>query len=267
MDSPPAITALQNISRWRPVLLVVLMMCGGLLLASWWIEGSFTRDLWDRLDRGGFFRLNGSLAEGRGWQMFWAVTNMRAFDVVGGLFILVVYAHYAFAQQRALLAERLAMFIVLAGVILLALELSKLLMAFGRHSPSRVLQPVYLLNEMFPDIPAKIRSKNSFPGDHATVLAIWASFMWLFAGWRYGLVAVSGAVFLSLPRLVGGGHWLTDDIVGAGVVMLFSLPLLICTPLCARAVSLLRPCMRWFLNSIKWLLPYTPADEREGNTG
>jgi len=244
--------------------MVALLMSGVLLLASWWIEGSFTREMWDRLDRAVFFKLNGSLAEGRGWQLFWTITNARAFDIVGGMFILVVYLHYAFAQQRTWLAERLAMFIVLAGVVLLAIEMSKAFLAFGRHSPSKVLQPAYLLTEMFPDIQVKVRSKNSFPGDHAIVLMFWSCFMWLFAGWRYGMVAVGGAVFLMLPRLVGGGHWLTDDIIGAGIVVLFGLPLLICMPFYARAVDLLLPFVCWIVNPVNRLISCMTADERKG---
>jgi membrane-associated phospholipid phosphatase len=267
MDSSPTTVALRDISRWRPVLFVVLLMSGVLLLASWWVEGSVTRNLWDRLDRAVFFQFNGSLAEGRGWQLFWAIANARAFDLVGGMFILVVYLHYAFAQQRAYLTERLTMLVVLVVVVTLAVQLGKIFLAIGRPSPSKVLQPVIWLNQLFPDIPAKVRSGNSFPGDHTTVLMFWACFMWVFAGWRYGLLAAGGTVLLSLPRLVGGAHWLTDSIVGAGVIVLLGLPLLICTPFYAQVVGRVQPLMQWPVKILNRLFPYTPSIDRKGATG
>jgi len=258
MDSTPGNAALRDISRWRPVLFIILIASGALLLGSWWFEGSFTRGLWDRLDQSVFFLFNGSLADGRWWQMTWAIANVRAFDAVGGVLILVVYMHYAFSQQRSYLAERLVMFVVLVVFVFFAVQLGKVLLSFERPSPSKVLEPFYHLNKILPDIPAKVRSGNSFPGDHSTVLTFWACFMWAVAGWRYGLVAVSGAVILSLPRLVGGAHWLTDDIVGAVVIVLFGLPLLICTPLYFYVVRLLQPLMQWPVKIINRLFPHTP---------
>ena len=45
------------------------------------------------------------------------------------------------------------------------------------------------------------------------------------------------AVVFSLPRLVGGGHWLTDDIVGGGFLSLTTLAWGLATPLHTKSVE------------------------------
>lgn len=69
----------------------------------------------------------------------------------------------------------------------------------------------------------KDRSSRSFPGDHASVLLLWTAFLSLFTrGKRLLLVWLTG-IFLLLPRLVAGAHWLSDNLVGGGFVVMQTL--------------------------------------------
>ncbi|WP_121333874.1 phosphatase PAP2 family protein, partial [Pseudomonas aeruginosa] len=82
----------------------------------------------------------------------------------------------------------------------------------------------------------KDRSKRSFPGDHASVLLVWALFMSLFAR-RAGqfLLIWTLAVLFMMPRLVAGAHWGQDDYIGGLQMALLALAWGCYTPLAAKA--------------------------------
>lgn len=219
-------------SGLRPWVFGWLHLLAALLLLSWWWEGSATRGLWDSLDRAVFYALNGSLAGGGAWAKFWAIANHRAFDLVSATLLLLLYAHFALAQRGKYLAERIALLVALFLFTLVMIEISNnTLEELKRHSASMVLEPVYRLSELFPHIEAKDYSASSFPGDHATVLLMFTGYFWFAAGWRYGVTMVVLAILFSMPRVVAGAHWLTDDLVGSGVVALLGLAWLYGTPL------------------------------------
>jgi membrane-associated phospholipid phosphatase len=56
-------------------------------------------------------------------------------------------------------------------------------------------------------------------------------FFWYYGGRRFGLVCLFMTVIFSLPRLIGGAHWLTDDLVGGGFITLLAMSWLLATPL------------------------------------
>src|SRR5699024_3876990 len=87
----------------------------------------------------------------------------------------------------------------------------------------------------------KDSSTVSFPGDHATVVATFIYLFWALAGWRYGLVASVIAVVASMPRLVAGAHWLTDDVVGGIGTALATVPWVVFTPMTGRLCDVLAP--------------------------
>ncbi|WP_297835394.1 phosphatase PAP2 family protein [Pseudomonas sp.] len=90
-------------------------------------------------------------------------------------------------------------------------------------SPSVVLKGALSMTEFFPNLPEaldlKDSSNQSFPGDHASVLLIWALFMTLFTRTTGQRLVIWGLAFLfMMPRLVAGAHWGQDDYIG-GVAM------------------------------------------------
>ncbi|MCK5226999.1 MAG: phosphatase PAP2 family protein [Desulfobulbaceae bacterium] len=229
---------------WRVSQLFICQLSAILLYASW-LGGPF-RGVWDRLDNAVFYFLNGSLQDGRSWQFFWAVANNRLFDLVPAMCMLGVFFHFLFAgniegvQRREGLQRRVAVgifMVVYSGLTTVAL--SEIFCSIDRLSPTLVLEHSIRLSELFPDIPLKDASSVSFPGDHATILFLFAAFMWYYGGIQYGLAGLLLSVVFSLPRLVGGGHWLTDDVVGGGFIFLTAVGWALFTPLHGVTINFL----------------------------
>lgn len=216
-----------------------LAFCQGaaIFLYVSWLTGP-VRVLWDRVDRVVFFALNGSLEGGGPWAFFWAICNNRLFDFLPAFIMIGIYLHFMLAENRAHLRKRLAMaiFIVFYSFIILEL-LKETVCEIDRLSPTMVLEGVILLSELFPELSLKDASSVSFPGDHAAVLLLFASFMWCYGGVKYGVVATATALIFSLPRLVDGGHWLTDDLVGGGFIALTAIAWVFGPPLQANVVA------------------------------
>jgi len=99
----------------------------------------------------------------------------------------------------------------------------------------------------------KTVSSNSFPGDHATVLLFIGSYIiYRLRSW-YGWAAGFGMVVFVLPRLAGGGHWLSDILAGSLFFYLFFFPLCMLRPLRERALSLLRGPAVWIHQRLRLL--------------
>ena len=99
------------------------------------------------------------------------------------------------------------------------------------------------MNDLFPEWSRawhmKDASGRSFPGDHASVLLLWAIFLSPFArGWRRWLVWGLTLLFI-LPRLVSGAHWLSDVLVGGLFLSLIAIGWGLYTPYAARACGLM----------------------------
>jgi membrane-associated phospholipid phosphatase len=108
------------------------------------------------------------------------------------LFILGAVVFYEFCYQ-----------------IIVQLEHTKI---FLRSSPSFHLNGIDL--SIFDPHNIKIYATSSFPSGHAMVLGYWcASTSFIFPEHMQRTCRVISFV-LCLPRLVGGGHWLSDVITG-----------------------------------------------------
>ncbi|MCC6240292.1 MAG: phosphatase PAP2 family protein [Phycisphaerales bacterium] len=227
-------------ANWRFNGLLIAHLLAGLLIGSWWLAP--TRQIWDSIDEWVAINLNGLLAHGHGWQIFWAITNARIFDLVAagimmGLLLLYLWRGGAAEQFNQRLAQ--ITFIGMYLLVVVTISHKFLFKNVGRHSPSLMLEPFYLLSDLLDDlrINYKISSKNSFPGDHATVVAVFAGLFWTIANWRYGLAAAVLALLFILPRLVGGAHWLTDTLVGGGAIALIAVSWAVATPLAATIIQ------------------------------
>ncbi len=209
--------------RWKHIVLFNLIAL--VILASWlWHP---TRQLWDALDAGVFHLLNAPLANNPTWAKMWAISNMRPFDMGVGLimFGLLIKRDWLFSGtqvRRALLG--LVALLVMLLLVRFGFDAVLKMLHWKRASPSLVINDAVQLTKLFPDWEAhwylKDSSEQCFPGDHASVLLIWAMLMAGFArGWKLLLVwAIT--LFFMLPRLVAGAHWLSDDLVG-GVFLSF----------------------------------------------
>ncbi len=220
---------------WRPGTLVICHLAAAGLLGSWlW---PVSRALWDALDRSVFYWLNGTLEMGAFWRNFWTVTNWRPFDLVSGgiIFIFAVYWIWSGGKKNA--REHIAALCLFALLLLLthiAFSIALKALEYRRSSPTRVLPDAIRLAELVKGrIKPKDASSTCFPGDHAFVLAATSVFLWGHRGWRAGLVSAIILGLFTIPRLVGG-HWITDNLVGTGMMVLVAASWWFCTPLCCR---------------------------------
>jgi membrane-associated phospholipid phosphatase len=81
------------------------------------------------------------------------------------------------------------------------------------------------LSEVLPGLEnVKDASRRSFPGDHAMTLFLLCGFIfWLTKSIPFRIVTVVVTVFFTLPRLISGGHWLTDLLMGSLPIAIFAL--------------------------------------------
>ncbi|MBH1958225.1 MAG: phosphatase PAP2 family protein [Burkholderiales bacterium] len=215
------------------------------LFASWlWPPG---RQLWDSFDRHLFALLNAPLATSTSWAYLWGVASMRLADLVLGLLMLgfLLKGNWIFtgAQVRsALYAFLSVLFLLLLIRSILFSEVVRI-MHWQHDGPSLVVDGAVRLSTLFPDWAEhwsmKDSSRRSFPGDHASVLLLWAMFLWPFASGRQRLLIGFLSVIVLLPRLVSGAHWGSDVFVGGMFLGLVSFGWGFYTPYAAKASTLL----------------------------
>ena len=199
-------------------------------MLSWFIEP--TRSLWLALDDRFFFAVNHSLARATGWQVFWAVANNRMVDIVSALIFVALYGSYVRRYHRQQIDLWIARGLLLTGMVVAAKQIAEALaMLVGRISPTLAHPDAIRLSQLVPAFPTKDTGHVVFPGDHATILLVCAGAATFYLPRGYAAVAWIAAVGFSIPRLVGGGHWLTDDLVGAVAVAGFILAYVFATPL------------------------------------
>ncbi|MDH5436305.1 MAG: DUF368 domain-containing protein, partial [Gammaproteobacteria bacterium] len=240
--------------KWHPFILILCNLTAALLLGSWFYD-PVKIAFWDKLDNALFFTLNRTLQDGHAWQWFWAITNTRAFDVFSGLIILGMFALFVFADQGKFIARRIAIGFWMTVTVSLTGTLAKLL-DIDRTGPSYIYDNAILLTRIITDFEFKAGSNSSFPSDHALVIFVISTFFLVHTGKRLGLLMSGLGIFLLMPRLVVGAHWLTDSIVGSGAVVLVVMSWLMATPLYSFLVNLLEPVIKKLLELSMKLLSF-----------
>jgi membrane-associated phospholipid phosphatase len=241
--------------QWRIRPLVACHIVALLLLASWlWAPG---RALWDQFDLQLFALLNEPVHSAGLWAQTWAIGSMRPVDMGVGVLMLAVMLKadlvFTGAQVRKALYAFLAALIVMLLFRVGFAELVKL-MGWQRPSASLVVEGAARLTELFPTWEERWDMKDSatrsFPGDHASVLLIWAMFMSFFArNWRLLLVWTMAVIFM-LPRLVAGAHWGSDALVGGLFLALLGLAWACFTPFAYKASEWLEYATQPLLKSL-----------------
>jgi len=220
-------------SNWHFKALATCNILAVLLLCSWLYP--VTRVLWDRFDVFIFYSLNGTLESGKVWQGFWAVVNCRPFDFISLLVILSVSAFWILTNDREFIGERIIAFFLFALTLLATNLIFQVvqtdILQYRRPSPTRVLEKAIWFRDIVDWIEAKDSSANSFPGDHAFVLFATSVFFWVKGGRRLGLASSILFIPFAVPRLVGGGHWATDALVGSVFMTLLATSWWLGTPI------------------------------------
>ena len=256
--------------RWTRDVFVRFHVIAVLLIASWILP--VTRIAWDLLDVAVFRALNGSLALGDGWLQFWAAANHRSVDLISGSLCAAIIIWWVWGERREVQNMRAASLGALA-IPLLVIPftvhlLIRTVLPFQRHSPTLVVDDALLFSELAPGLGTKDISIYSFPGDHAFILFSITLFFWFYAARRFTLAMLAIAIAFSLPRLVGGAHWLTDDIVGGIAPALIVVAWVCATPFAYRVSKILLPLVDTVVSLIPerlWIPDYTTirAADRE----
>lgn len=226
--------------QWRLRPLIACHIAALALLASWlWLP---SRALWDQFDLHLFALLNQPVHGGGLWAQTWAIGSMRPVDIGVGVLMLAVILKADLVFSAVQVRKALYAFIATLFVMLLMrvgfAELVKI-MGWQRPSASLVVEGAARLTELFPKWEERWDLKDSatrsFPGDHASVLLIWAMFMSFFArNWRLLLVWMIAIAFI-MPRLVAGAHWGSDALVGGVFLALLGLAWGCFTPFADKA--------------------------------
>lgn len=188
-----------------------------LLLLSWLVPP--IAQLWQRIDEGLFLWLNGTLVGHELWQKVCAFFCYRKLDLAFATFLATLAINTLFRERwRGLIPRGVAFGVAgLALTLLVPLIHTVIheLIGFNRLSPSLMIEPKVWLSHLF-DHGTRIRdhSPSSFPSDHALQFTFWTLFLWSYGGRRVGLPAAIFGLLFSLPRLISGAHWLTDQLVG-----------------------------------------------------
>ena len=227
-------------ARWNLGRLALCNLLPLALLCFWlWPTGQMLCVIFDEWL---FGLLNAPLATHPAWLHTWAVASLRPFDAVVGVILLALLIRGDWVFKA--IHVRQAFFGFLAILLLLLfvrMLFSKLAAQMGwqHHSPSMVIEGAVRMSDYFPGLEKtwelKDRSSQSFPGDHASVLIIWALFMGLFSRTLGQRLVVWGlAILFMLPRLVAGAHWGQDDYIGGVLLAVLALGWGYYTPFAAK---------------------------------
>ncbi|WP_263261766.1 phosphatase PAP2 family protein [Pseudomonas sp. RIT-PI-S] len=228
-------------ASWNPRGLLLCNLIAIALLCAWvWPAGhtAFTA-----FDEALFTQLNQPLATNVGWRYVWTVGSLRPFDALVGLILLLLLIRGDWVFKAAQVRQAFWGFIATLVLLLVVRALfSKVCDAMGwqHDSPTLVLPGAVHLSDWYPYLEKKWelkdQSSSSFPGDHASVLLIWAFYM-SYNSRRAGqwLVVWALTLLFMMPRLVAGAHWGQDDYIGGMIMALLALGWSCYTPFVAHA--------------------------------
>ena len=223
-----ATAPLPRVLNWGVFSLCQLLV--GLLLVSKFFAP--TQQLWWDLDEFVFSVLNAGLAEHPTWQAMLALLNHRSMDFIMLAYFVAIYFTFVLRCPAAARARYLAGGVLMALWTIFTLDLSsQWIFSFDHPSPTLIVADAVRLSELVTWVNFKDASGESFPGDHGIALGMLTVFIWFYAGRRYGLWALGGALLFVLPRLLVGAHWFSDIALGSTAVVLFSLSIVLATPL------------------------------------
>ena len=233
-------------SSWRVPILAVWQIVAVLLLLSWFVEP--TRSVWLDWDEGFFRYFNDSLKTGSdSWRMLWALTNHRLFDGVSAGLLVLVFLVSAWRKGRETWVWHCAVVSVTVVAAVVGTRIGHLI-PVERPSATMLYADAFRLNQWASAFETKDISHSTFPGDHAMVALIGCGYAFHYLGRAYALAAFAAGIVIVMPRLVGGAHWLSDELVGAGFIGILILSWSFYTPLSDILVAKAERLWRRILN-------------------
>ncbi|MBT3202228.1 MAG: phosphatase PAP2 family protein, partial [Phycisphaerales bacterium] len=214
---------------------------------------------WDKLDLNVFYCLNGSLMQPGPWRDTLAVANNRLFDLVPAVLMVTIYSFFIFAGTKEEMRKRITLGVFLSIYMMASTQImSQGVFMFDRRSPTHAksVSPSIRISKLY-SWKLKDASKNSFPGDHASVLLIITGFICFYTRKkRYAIPAVITAIIFALPRVFSGGHWASDILIGSGSTALIFLPIAFYTPFTDKCLAKLENPVN---KSCDFLAKFIPA--------
>lgn len=212
-------------------------LVGGLVAISW--AALPAHGPWARWDLAIFHTVNAWLGESAHWADLVAITNNRLFDLVVLGCMGIILARSFFARDLAGRRQLVAMGIVM---LLSAVVINQLghQLPVARPSPTLMVSDALRVTHLS-EIPTKDSSGDSFPGDHALFLMIFAGFALRYLPRWAGSTALLMVPLFSAPRILAGAHWFTDVYVGALGMATLCLPWLLLTSLSDRLIARIVP--------------------------
>lgn len=196
----------------------------------------YTQVYWDKIDLFFFHLLNDPMKGNKFLQIFWALNNHRWADwiedfVILGFFIAYVRRPSSLSKTRKI-AQLVFMTLFIAAVIFFVNRvLFRENLRIHRDSPTLIVENCLHLSDQLDWLRIKDESPKCFPADHATTALLFAFMYFFYARGRAGILAIIYGIFLCLPRMATGAHWLSDVLVGSGSIILFLLSWALCTPI------------------------------------
>ncbi|MCM8534019.1 MAG: hypothetical protein NE330_22850, partial [Lentisphaeraceae bacterium] len=190
-------------SSWNTKALIACNVLAVIIFCAWYtsqnlvtmpdgdiaVEYKQESSLWKSLDIATFSSLNGSLKDNKSAQTFWAITNHRLFDLASATLMVGIFTLFIFSgtQEEKLFRIKCGFYMTICMVIGMSF-FHKTFYNFERFSPTKVsIEGTILLSEI-EHITWKLKdtTKKSFPGDHAAVLFMVATFICYYTRKWYG---------------------------------------------------------------------------------
>lgn len=212
----------------------------------------YTRNLLTAIDHNFFFFVNNSLKGHPNWQFFWVIANHKLTDWAHDLVFFALFVAAIMSVPKVERLKKTAQFLFCIFYISLIIYfINRILfrenLSIARVSPTIEFPDCVRLSKEFPHINIKDSSKQSFPGDHATAALFFAVCYNYYANRKLAILGWIYAIFICLPRLIVGAHWLSDVVIGSGCIVLFFFSWAVYSPLGAKATCFTEQILRFVL--------------------
>lgn len=221
-----------------------------LLLLAFFLPGVST--LINGLDHAFFRFLNESLRGHPSWQYFWALANHKLTDWLHDVvFLILIICAIASAPKQERIKKTAQFLFCIFYLAFLIYFINRLLfrenLEIVRFSPSLQLDDSVRLSKEIPGMGIKDASTQSFPGDHATTALFFAAAYSYYANKKLAILGWIYGIFICLPRLIAGAHWLSDVAIGSTCLILFFLTWAFYSPFGAKSISFIERTLRFVL--------------------
>ena len=233
--------------------LVILLLVGSLIVP-------WTFSYWFKLDMKVFESLNQTLQWGEGWRIYWAFANHHLSDWIEDIVIFIFYLIAIFDAPKEKRIQRSAQFLfclLLTATVIISINRLFFhdIIHLKRYSPTLTVDYCIRLKQEVSWLAIKDVSSKCFPADHGTLALLFSLTYALFVKKRFSIPAIIYSLYLCLPRLIVGAHWLSDIIVGSFSITLFAIGWTFYTPLGLKIIKSIERMITYGLRQINMLFP------------